>query len=565
MSKNDLKNFYLLAGLFLLIVNSCRCPLNKTDEIAQYFTGLPFEMRSITLPRFPEHTVNIKNFGALSDGYTDNTVAINNAISDCAKAGGGKVVVPAGIWITGPIRLESNINFHLEKGAILMFSGKFEDYPLIETSWEGLPAVRRASPISGKNLENIAITGEGIIDGAGDRWRPVLKNEMTNVQWEELICSGGVLREGYGTTVWWPSENAANGRELVKSLEKNPNSTLEDYANAREFLRPVLISLIECKNVLLDGPTFQNSPAWNIHPLLCENVVIRNIKVRNPWYSTNGDGLDIESCKNVIVYNCTFDVGDDAICIKSGKNEFGRNRGVASENIVIADCIVYHGHGGVTIGSEMSGGVRNVFIKDCQFMGTEVGLRFKTTRGRGGVVENIFINGVLMAHIKTDAIRFNMFYDNKAASLDEKIDTPDYRNRPVVTEGTPQFRKIYIDDVVCLDAGRAIFLRGLPEMAISKIEITNSYISSKYGLLSIDAEDIRLRNVEIKSSKRPAYSLYNNKNIVISGGNLPKDKGSFLRLSGERTDGILLEGYDSLAIKRLVILDDEVKAGALIY
>ncbi len=564
MLKYDIRIFCVLVTILLLIGNACQNPVNKTDEIAQYISDLPFDMPSISLPKFPEYSVNIKDFGAKSNGNFDNTSSINQAIQACAEAGGGKVIVPAGIWTTGPIKLESNINFHLEKGALLLFSSKFEDYPLIETSWEGLPTVRCTSPISGKNLENIAITGAGIIDGAGDKWRPVLKNEMTEPQWKELVNSGGVLREGYGTTVWWPSEKAVNGKELVKSLENNPKPTLQDYADAREYLRPVLISLIGCKNVLLDGPTFQNSPAWNIHPLLCENVVIRNIKVRNPWYSVNGDGLDIESCKNVLVYNSTFDVGDDAICIKSGKNEFGRKRAVASENIVIADCIVYHGHGGVTIGSEMSGGVRNVSVKDCQFMGTEVGLRFKTTRGRGGIVENIFINDILMKNIKTDAIRFNMFYDNKAASLDELIEEEDTQNIPVPSEITPQFRKIYIDNVVCLNAGRAIFLRGLPEMAIRDIEISNTYISSRLGLASIDARNIKFKNVNIKSSTKLVYYLHNNKNVVFSGENISKDMDSSLRISGKLTDSIFLEGYDRSAIKRFVKYDDEVKVEVLI-
>ena len=171
-----------------------------------------------------------------------------------------------------------------------------------------------------------------------------------------------------------------------------------------------MVSLISCNKVLLDGPVFQNSPAWCIHPLMCENLTVRNIDVRNPWYSQNGDGIDIESCKNSVVYNCTFDVGDDAICIKSGKDQEGRDRGMPTENLIVKNCVVYHGHGGVTVGSEMSGGVKNMHVSGCTFIGTDVGLRFKSNRGRGGVVEKIFISNIDMINIPTNAISFNLYY-----------------------------------------------------------------------------------------------------------------------------------------------------------
>ncbi len=225
------------------------------------------------------------------------------------------------------------------------------------------------SPITGRELVNVAITGSGIVDGGGDHWRPVLKYKMAPVEWENLLGSGGFIGKGYGTTVWWPSKAASRGDSLIKALDKEPGVGMEEYMFAREALRPALVNLTSCDQVLLDGPTFQNSPRLNLHLLLCNDMVIRNITVRNPWYSTNGDGLDLESCSNVLVHHCNFDVGDDAICIKSGLNEAGRTRGVASENLVIAHCVVYHGHGGFVIGSEKSGNVRNVSVSDCLFRG----------------------------------------------------------------------------------------------------------------------------------------------------------------------------------------------------
>ena len=356
-------------------------PEQQLDRVT---ANLPFAMRKVELPSIPARAFNVTDFGAIGDGASLNTAAFAKAIEACSKAGGGRVVVPQGIWLTGPIQLKNNIGLHVERGAVIQFSRRFDDYPLVRTTWEGSPAVRRMSPIYGVQLENIAITGEGVLDGSGEAWRMVKKSKLTEFEWRKLVASGGVLDKSGET--WWPSTEAMNGAALVRSLDKR-GAPIEEYAAAKEFLRPVLVSLTECKRVLLDGPTFQNSAAWNIHPLMCEDLVIRNITVLNPWYSQNGDGLDLESCRRAVVYNCHFDVGDDAICLKSGRDEFGRKRGRPCEEIVISDCVVYHGHGGFTVGSEMSGGVRNVVVRRCTFLGTDLGIRFKTTRGRGGVVE----------------------------------------------------------------------------------------------------------------------------------------------------------------------------------
>ncbi len=551
--------------ILLITVFFCTAVVHADDQdkIDKYLSNLPFEMPAINLTAFPDRSVSIDDFGGVGDGRTKNTAAFAKAIEACSRKGGGRVIVPPGIWLTGPIVLKSNINLHVEEGAVILFSSKFEDYPVIQTSWEGLPMKRCISPITGKDLENIAITGRGIIDGSGHKWRPVLKNKMSKLEWKALLKTGGVVKEGKETQWWWPSEAAAAGKSLVARLDKNENSTLEEYAAAREYLRPVLVSLINCRRILLDGPTFQNSPAWNIHPLLCENMIIRNIIVRNPWYSTNGDGLDLESCRNVLVYGCSFDVGDDAICLKSGRNEYGRARGIPTENIVISDCIVYHGHGGFVIGSEMSGGVRNVSVKNCIFLGTDLGLRFKSTRGRGGIVENIFINNILMENILTDAIRFNMFYQGKAPSGDDKSMDAAGENIPPVTEETPQFRKIYIRDITCSSTNRAVFLQGLPEMPIRGIEFDNVFISARTGLTTVDADDIKLNDVTILPENGPILTLYNSKNVQIKNVNIPGIKSTFLKLYGSKTKYIVLIGYDISAIKKYIEIDENVNANAI--
>jgi polygalacturonase len=534
----------------------CNCALGSSAKANLSSTSdLPFEMPLIKEPQFPDRAFNITDYGAVGNGHAKNTRAFADAIKACVEAGGGRVVVPAGIWLTGAIELKSNLRLHLEKGAVIQFSEDYDDYPLIKSTWEGRPRVQCMSPLYANGLENVAITGQGIIDGAGQAWRPVKKFKMTERQWKELIASGGVLNNA--GDMWWPTKEALNGPRILASLQRRDNVTLEDYAPVRSYLRPVMVALIQCKNVLLDGPTFQNSPGWNIHPLLCENVIVRNINVRNPWYSQNGDGLDLESCRNVIVTGCRFDVGDDAICLKSGRDEYGRRRGKPDENIVITDCTVYHGHGGFVVGSEMSGGVRNIYVRNCTFMGTDVGLRFKSTRGRGGVVENIFIEDIRMSNIATEAIRFNMFYGGQAPIPEEgkQQDSSAKREIVPVNEGTPQYRKIYCKNITCRGAAGAVLLQGLPEMPIREIELENVLISADAGLICADAEQIKLTNVKILPEKSPVFSFYDSRDVMMHNIGGSESDDVLIKLQGEKTQDIHLRGSN---ISRLV---DRIELG----
>jgi polygalacturonase len=375
-------------------------------------------MPTVAETSFPATSVNIKNFGAVSGGIVKNTEAFRNAIDETSRKVAEQLSFQEESWLTGPIVLKSNINLHLEDGALVMFSRDFADYPLVDVSFEGLNTTRCQSPISAKGATNIAITGKGVIDGNGDAWRYVKKGKMTDGQWKELLSKGGVLSTD--KKIWFPSESSKRGFESTANFNiPEKLITREQLESVKDFLRPVMVSLVSCDKVLLDGPTFQNSPAWNLHPLMSSNLILRNLTVRNPWYSQNGDGLDLESCKNVLVYNNTFDVGDDAICIKSGKDKDGRNRGIPTENVIIKNNTVYHAHGGIVIGSEMSGGVRNLHASDCTFIGTDIGLRFKTTRGRGGVVENIWISNVDMTGIPAQVIGFNMFYEGNSPIIED--------------------------------------------------------------------------------------------------------------------------------------------------
>jgi DNA sulfur modification protein DndE len=272
-----------------------------------------------------------------------------------------------------------------------------------------------------------------------------------------------------------------------------------------------MLHLIGCKHVLLQGVTFQNPPGWTLNPALCEDISILNVQVHNSPAAQNSDALDLESCRRAIIRDCIFDAGDDGICLKSGKDAAGRKIGVPTEGVLIQGCTVYHAHGGFTIGSEMSGGVRNVRVDNCTFMGTDVGLRFKSTRGRGGVVERIFISNVRMTDITGAAINFNMYYGGKSP-IGENIES----HLPPVNEGTPQFRDIHISNVICRGAKQAIVLEGLPEMPIRDVTLKNVSITAQKGVQVTDAGDIHFENVRVKNESGPKLTQIRVKNSSLN-------------------------------------------------
>lgn len=479
------------------------------NEFSNLYRDLPFDMPEIARPEIPERRVSLEDFGGTGDGVTLNTKAFADAIASLSAHGGGHLDVPAGIWLTGPITLESNIDLHLSANAIILFSPDKSLYPIIETSFEGLDTRRCISPINAYREKNISITGEGVIDGSGDAWRPLKKSKVTASQWKAKKASGGILNEK--GDVWYPSLGYIRGEQLSdKGLNVPIGDFDEEFWNSiHDFLRPVMVSLRECENVLLEGPTFQNSPAWNIHPLMCRNVIVNDIVVRNPAYSQNGDGIDIESCENVILVNSSFDVGDDGICIKSGKDEDGRNRAIPCRNLIINNCFVYHGHGGFVVGSEMSSGVENIMVSDCRFLGTDVGLRFKSKRGRGGIVRNIYIKDIYMTNIVTEPLLFDLFYGNMSA-VDAMKQQGEYKEPEAmpVDETTPEFRDIFIERVVCNGASRAMYFNGLPEMPVSNIYIKDCVISSRTGAQICFSKDVTLQNVRIHPEEGEPISLY---------------------------------------------------------
>lgn len=548
-----------LAASFLLA--SCSSLIAQNSDSYDTYKGIEFKMAKVNEPVIPNYSVNIKDFGAVNGGDVLNTKAFTDAIDAVSKKGGGKVIIPPGIWLTGPIILKSNIELHAQTGALIKFSTDKTLYPIIETSFEGLNTWRCISPIYGKNLENVAFTGNGVWDGSGEAWRQVKKSKLTDEQWKKFVSSGGVLNEKKDS--WYPSEQYLKGAKGADQNIRHDLKTKEDFEAIHDFLRPVLVSIQNSKRVLFDGPVFQNSPAWNIHPLLIEDLIIRNITVRNPWFSQNGDGLDVESCKNVIIENSSFDVGDDAICIKSGKDKDGRDRGVACENIIVKNNIVYHGHGGVTVGSEMSGGVKNLHVSNCTFMGTDVGLRFKSTRGRGGVVENIFISDVFMTDIPSQAISFDLYYGGKsiAETLAEGGNTVSTKLVPV-NEETPQFKNISIKNITIKGAQQAVFLQGLPEMNLENIEISNLIAKAEKGFSIIDANGIKISNAKLDIKAKNAFEIYNTKNLSLKNLEFNAGSSNAITINGEASKNIDLSG-SSVNFSKTTTIDKSVDKKAV--
>ena len=412
---------------------------------------------------------NITKYGAIPDGITSCTKAFALAITTCSEAGGGTVYVPAGRFLTGAITLKSNINLNLDSGAVLIFSNDITEYPIVNSRWEGVQRPVYSSCVYAKNGENIAITGRGKLDGQG--------------------------------AFWW---------KMVKT-------------NENIYPRPKLISFDACSNVLIEGVTLINSPSWTVNPICCENVTIDKLWIKNPSDSPNTDGLNPESCTNVHISNCHIDVGDDCITLKSGTEDNARR--IPCQNITITNCTMVHGHGGIVIGSEMSGDVRNVTISNCIFEGTDRGIRLKSRRGRGGVIEDIRINNIVMKDVLCPFIA-NLYYFCGPRGKDKYV--WDKQPYPITIE-TPAFRRIHFSNITAREVSVAAgFLYGLSEMYVEDVSFENISIAmaedaepgmpdmmsnlepmKQRGFFCRNVKGITFNNVTISNHEGPAFYVEN--------------------------------------------------------
>ena len=529
-------------------------PLAKYLKLSDFNEKLAFELPKIYQPHFKRDTFNIVNYGAIADGLTLNAEAINKAIDECAKQGGGTVLIPRGSFVTGPIIMKSNINLHLDKGALLIYTKDFDQYPLVLSSFEGVDAARCQSPLVAENLENIAITGEGILNGNGFYWRPVKKEKLTESQWKEHQRNYGGVLTADGKT-WYCSAKALKAAQTNNIGKLTAGKTLKDFEDVKDYMRPNMIRIYNCKNILIEGVTFENSPAWTTHIMMSEHITVRNLKVKNPWYGANTDAIDLESCKNALLEDCNFDTGDDGITIKSGRDADGRKRGMPTKDVIVRNCIVYHAHGGFVVGSEMSGGVNNMFVSNCTFIGSDIGLRFKTTRGRGGMVENIYVSNINMKAIPAEAILFDMYYMAKdpVVLAGEKREPPVVETKPV-DETTPQFRNFYFRNITCNGAAKGIMVRGIPEMHIKNILIENAVLQADEGIDIQEASNITLNNITmLTKNTNPVAYILNSDNINFNQLKFKDSADVLLQVQGERTKDIKLLNSNTAAARQKLV------------
>ena len=433
----------------------------QTDPWTSEF---PKILARIKAPKFKKRDYSILKFGAKAGGQVDCRDAINKAIDACSKAGGGRVVVPAGEWLTGAIRLKSNVNLHVSKGATLKFAMDPKAYlPAVHTRWEGMELMHLSPLIYAYEQTNIAITGEGTLDGQGKSffWK-----------WH------GNPRYGGDPNVI--SQRDARAR-LYEMMDKNVPVEQRIFGGEKDYLRPQFIQPYKCKNVLIEGVKIIDSPMWEVHPVLCENVIVRNLHIAT--HGPNNDGCDPESCRDVLIDNCYFDTGDDCIAIKSGRNNDGRRLNTPTENVIIRNCTMKDGHGGITVGSEISGGVRNVFAHDNKLDSPDLwtAIRFKNNASRGGKLENFYYKNNTVGTVSRAVIEIDFNYEEGAKGA-----------------FIPLVRNLQIDGLTCGSGNRAVDLQGLDNAPIYDVVLKNcTFGEMKNKSVVKNVKGIKLVNVSI--------------------------------------------------------------------
>ena len=391
---------------------------------------------NIQAPTFKDKTYTITKYGAsVKASAAKNQKAINKAIAACSKAGGGKVTVPAGQWNTGAITLMSNVNLVIEKDAELIFVFDRDLYPLVYTRWEGLDVMNYQPCIYAIGCENIGLTGEGIVNGNG-----------SNERWWYMK---GNKEHGYheGVDEWQGTASSGTRAELIKMSDNQVPAEQRVFGKGKG-LRPQLVNFVRCNNVIIEGVELLNSPFWVMHPLFCKNVTIRDVKVYNE--GPNGDGCDPESCENVLIEGCTFHTGDDCIALKSGRNADGLRADTPCKNVIVRKCTMEDGHGGVVIGSEISGGCDDIFAEDCQMDSPNLDrvLRIKTNTCRGGIIQNVYMRNIKVGQCREAVMRINLVYEPNEIAERGHI---------------PTVRDIYMENVTCEKSKHGVLINGLED------------------------------------------------------------------------------------------------------
>ncbi len=475
-------------------------PPNAPEQILQ--VSAPFEVPEFKRPVFANKNFDIRDFGAIAGGVVKNSESIRKAIAAAVKAGGGKVVVPAGVWLTGAVHLESNVNLTLAKGAELLFSQDPRDYlPAVFSRHEETECYKYSAFIYADHKTNIAITGEGTLNGQGKPW------------WD------------------WKVSKKSSEQLLEAMAGKNipVQERVFDGTDGR-VLRPAFFQPMNCSNVLVEGVTFLYGAFWTITPTYCDNVIIRRVKITTEGsygHTPNGDGVDPSSSKNVLIEYCEFDTGDDCVAIKSGRDKDGLRVGVPTENIIVRHCEGWRGHGGISIGSETSGGIRNVYASDCRFHGTERVVRIKTTRGRGGTIEHLWFHNLSADTIQQEVLGINMLYTGTRLPTEK------------VTAATPRIRDLHFSNISCSYGKKAaIEIVGIPEMPVENVTFDSIAIVSAKGIACSDADMIKFADVSLRSSAGPIISILDCTKLSVDRMQIPVGSSALVYADGARTSDV---------------------------
>ncbi|KFF03382.1 glycoside hydrolase family 28 protein [Flavobacterium reichenbachii] len=466
----SLKSAVCFIAISLMILSCAKqtTVVSETDP----WKRMELVIKSIPETHFINKTYNINDFGAVADGKTLNTNAFEKAIKECAANGGGKVLVPNGKYLTGPIHLESNVNLHLEDNAEILFSLNPKDYPIVHTSWEGTEVMNYSPLIYAKNKTNVAVTGKGILNGQADK---------TN--W--WIWSGG---KDYGWKKGIPSQNDPQNREVLVEMAEKGTPVSERVFGEGRYLRPNFIEFFECNTVLIKDVTIINSPFWILHPLKTNNMIIDGVTVNS--HGPNNDGCDPEYSQNILIRNCTFNTGDDCIAIKAGRDADGRRVAIPSKNIIVQNCKMIDGHGGVVIGSEISAGVNNVYVENCIMDSPNLdrAIRIKTNSKRGGIIEDVFVRNLEVGTVKECVLKLNMFYNVYGSQTGNFI---------------PTIRNISLENVTVKNGGKySVWAEGYKESPVENITLKNVKIQKVDSIYLLkNVKNINFINTYINDKK----------------------------------------------------------------
>lgn len=474
MKRETTFNFLINLVVFGLIFMLCSCKAGKqefnSDKAWEQADAI---IAGIVVPKFPDKVFNIKDFGAKADGVTDDSEAFKKAIAACTENGGGKVLVPEGKYLTGPIHLKSNVNLHLVKNAEVLFSKDKSAYlPMVHTSYEGMELMNYSPLIYAFGQKNIAVTGEGVFNG-----------QASNENWWNWVG-----KEEYGWKDGEPKQTDDDKLPRLRKMIADGVKVEDRKFGEGSYLRPTFFEPFECENILVQGVTFTNAPFWILHPIKSNNITIDGVTVRS--HGPNNDGCDPEYSKNVHIKNSVFDTGDDCIAIKSGRNNDGRRVAIPSENIIVENCEMADGHGGVVMGSEISAGVRNVFVRNCKMDSPNLdrAIRIKTNTIRGGFVENVYVKDIQVGQVKEAVLKINTFYgiyDNQEG---------DY---------IPRIKNVFLENVTVENGGEyGVLIKGREQEPVKNIVLKNVTIKSTKTPLEIEnCEPIKFINTTINGKE----------------------------------------------------------------